>query len=560
MSQAKSKLVCGIDYGTTGTAAAWGYGTDEQSIDSPIYQVDEWPVQSWAKLPSTMQYPSGMQPRWGVEATPELETFRWTKLLLDPDLESTDFRDEELERVSRQQIMRLPAGKSAVRVVADYLSGIRNHLEQSYIFSQPNIKKEYWFSIPAGWSNDAQVRMSEAIHLAGFGQKPNEEVCLVTESEASAISILEASGERRKSGSTFCVCDVGGGTVDIACYMITDVTATSYSLTELSSAIGPKSGSTIIDREFLKLMRHRFNASFVNPLNDDKSDRRERLMNDFRKRKEKFTGDGSNHRLKFRMECFTSQWYDSTAGHIILSDSDMRAFFGTVVGQVFHHVNDQVDKATRGHFKIDELLMTGGLMRSKFAREAFSEGLKDAGFSRILFSEAPELSASLGAARKALSGIVTKNQTCNKSYFIECSGLREEPGICLQAFIDEPDAPAKPQQILVKGHVYEEDKPYKTVFHLYSRPGEPPVKTFFLKMSDGQNSRVLARLTCNLSDIPTDERALQPAAAGGVYSHQCIFVTATFRVKGYLEIKVHTKCKVLAQKRVPRIWSERAGN
>ncbi|BCR97462.1 Hsp70 family protein [Aspergillus luchuensis] len=342
--------------------------------------------------------------------------------------------------------------------------------------------------------------------------------------------------------------------------MITDVTATSYSLTELSSAIGPKSGSTIIDREFLKLMRHRFNALFINPFNDDKSDRRERLMNDFRQRKEKFTGDGSNHRLKFRMECFTSQWYDSTAGHIILSDSDMRAFFDTVVGQVFHHVNDQVDKATRGHFKIDELLMTGGLMRSEYARETFSEGFKDAGFSRILFSEAPELSASLGAARKALSGIVTKNQTCNKSYFIECSGLREEPGICLQAFIDEPDAPAKPQQILVKGHVYEEDKPYKTVFHLYSRPGEPPVKTFFLKMSDGQNSRVLARLTCNLSDIPTDERALQSAAAGGVYSHQCIFVTATFRVKGYLEIKVHTKCKVLAQKRVPRIWSERAGN
>lgn len=94
--------------------------------------------------------------------------------------------------------MRLPTGKSAVRVVADYLSGIRNHLEQSSIFRQPNIRKEYWFSIPAGWSNDAQVRMSEAIHLAGFGRKPNEEVCLVTESEASAISILEASDKQRE--------------------------------------------------------------------------------------------------------------------------------------------------------------------------------------------------------------------------------------------------------------------------------------------------------------------------------------------------------------------------
>lgn len=179
-------------------AAAWGHDNDGQGIDSPIYQVEEWPIQYRAKLPSTMQYPIGLQPQWGLETTPELETFRWTKLLLDPDMESTDFRDEELERVSGHQLMRLPTGKSAVRVVADYLRGIRNHLEQSDIFRQPNIRKEYWFSIPAGWSNDAQVRMSEAIHLAGFGHKPNEEVCLVTESEASAISILEASDKQRE--------------------------------------------------------------------------------------------------------------------------------------------------------------------------------------------------------------------------------------------------------------------------------------------------------------------------------------------------------------------------
>lgn len=153
--------------------------------------------------------------------------------------------------------------------------------------------------------------------------------------------------------------------------MITDVTATSYSLTELSSAIGksiccrfiykrrsnistigPKSGSTIIDREFLKLMRERFNTSFTT-LFDDDPDRRERLMNDFKQLKEAFIGDGSSHRLMFRMDCFTSQWYDSMRGHIILSDSDIRAFFGRVIGQVVHYVNDQVDKATCGHFKID---------------------------------------------------------------------------------------------------------------------------------------------------------------------------------------------------------------
>lgn len=38
-----------------------------------------------------------------------------------------------------------------------------------------------------------------------------------------------------------------------------------------------------------------------------------------------------------------------------------------------------------------------------------------------------------------------------------------------------------------QGRVYEEGRPYKAVFQLYSRPGEPLVKTFFLKISDGQS-------------------------------------------------------------------------
>lgn len=33
--------------------------------------------------------------------------------------------------------------------------------------------------------------------------------------------------------------------------------------------------------------------------------------------------------------------------------------------------------------------MTGGLMRSEFARDKFSQGFKDAGFVSILYSQVP---------------------------------------------------------------------------------------------------------------------------------------------------------------------------
>ncbi|GKZ35711.1 hypothetical protein AbraIFM66950_006463 [Aspergillus brasiliensis] len=153
-----------------------------------------------------------------------------------------------------------------------------------------------------------------------------------------------------------------------------------------------------------------------------------------------------------------------------------------------------------------------------------------------------------------------------------CPGLRIGPGMALQDFINEPEveAPLEVHQILAMDQIYDEGNLYQKSFHLCNRPGEPSVKTFILQIGEGQgtgltsaktlDSHELARLTCYLSEVPIHERAIQPAARGGVYSHLYIRVTARFLIKGYLEFKIRTASRVLAAVQVPRIWSERAGN
>ncbi|GKZ35710.1 hypothetical protein AbraIFM66950_006462 [Aspergillus brasiliensis] len=380
MQQPARKAACGIDYGTTGTAVAWGLDYGGPGEFPAIDQLRHWPAQDAIKVPSRIQYPEALQSRWGFETTPELETYQWTKFLLDNSLEARDLRDEELEDVSGQGLMRLPAGKSAARVVGDYLGHIRKQIQALPGFRREDpVRKEYWFAIPASWANDAQQQMQEAIRLAGFGEDPHEEVCIVTENEASAISMIEADGRHVEPGNTLCVCDVGGGTICNEHITVAHGTEQRHE----------PQGWQYSDRTGVhETHADRFNRSFTSVFSASAA-QREGLMSDFGRIKRRFTGNGASHFLTFHMDCYASEYYDyePLTGQITLSDDDLRTLFGHVIDKVIKVVNDQLSRTTRGHFKIDKLLMTGGLMHSEYVRKMISDAFKFIGFEKILFSE-----------------------------------------------------------------------------------------------------------------------------------------------------------------------------
>jgi len=168
-------------------------------------------------------------------------------------------------------VLRLPRGKSAREVCADFLKEIYLYtiqtLEQRH---SPEILRitpiEFWFTVPAIWSDSAQSDTLTAAHAAGFGQRPHDNVYLIQEPEAAAIWTLKnisehGTEEQISPGDGVLICDCGGGTVDITTYVINKVSP-ELDFQELLKGDGGKCGSTFVDRNFLEWMSNTFGDAF----------------------------------------------------------------------------------------------------------------------------------------------------------------------------------------------------------------------------------------------------------------------------------------------------------
>ncbi|PWY83178.1 hypothetical protein BO94DRAFT_599672 [Aspergillus sclerotioniger CBS 115572] len=250
--------------------------------------------------------------------------------------------------------------------------------------------------------------------------------------------------------------------------------------------------------------------------------RRGQLMDEFEGIKRRFDGTGRVYRLPFPMFCRGSQFYDAISREIIISDTDMRELFGSLIRQVIETIYKQVSRAkdTPGAFRIQKIFVAGGITNSRFARGQLSENLH--GFSKVQFLPRP--------------------------------GLCRHPGPSLRDFMEavEEDTPAQPH----REHRYEENHPYEHVFDLYSRPTELSYKVFEFSSDNG---RVLEYFTCNLAKLPVGSYTIHPVPQGGEYGHYRVVVATTFLANGYLEVEVSSANTTLGTTKALRVWSANPG-
>jgi hypothetical protein len=186
------------------------YVNSESGSISDIVLIKSWPgtrrdVDHALKAPSHIAYPEDNQKlgkrRWGFQVEAGHKCYSWTKLLLDQNIPLTKYDDPMLEKASKLGIMQLPEGKDAVDVVADFLMGVYEHimhtLEKGLTKEILDISAiEFWFTMPAIWSDKAQASTREAAQRAGFGQsssRPGDKIFMITEPEAAAIAALTRS-------------------------------------------------------------------------------------------------------------------------------------------------------------------------------------------------------------------------------------------------------------------------------------------------------------------------------------------------------------------------------
>lgn len=109
-------------------------------------------------------------------------------------------------------MLRLPRGKSARDVCADYLREIYRdilaHLNKKLGENVVDmLQMEFWFTVPAIWSDRAKEDTMAAAKAAGFGALEGDEINLISEPEAAAVAALtglnEGTGSQLKVSGQF---------------------------------------------------------------------------------------------------------------------------------------------------------------------------------------------------------------------------------------------------------------------------------------------------------------------------------------------------------------------
>lgn len=122
------------------------------------------------------------------------------KLLLDPE-QATKFDDPSLANSEGKGVLTKPPGKSAVDICADFLSEIARFAHQSLVkrISAETLAAtpiEFWFTVPAVWSDKAKSDTFRAARKAAKMAQVNfhseTKLFLIREPEAAAIATMSS--------------------------------------------------------------------------------------------------------------------------------------------------------------------------------------------------------------------------------------------------------------------------------------------------------------------------------------------------------------------------------
>jgi hypothetical protein len=179
-----------------GVSYVWSAAVGIESV----HLIDEWGTSDrtiggagyYKQVPSRIAYEPELS--WGYDIEPGVETYCWTKLLLDRFATHSEYDDSSLQSIHGPGLLLTPPGKTPEKVVTDFLA-------QLYLHVMSRLKDklgpvvdltpiEFWFTLPALWSLRAEDSTRKAAIDAGFVSRNGDTIRMVREPEAGAIACL----------------------------------------------------------------------------------------------------------------------------------------------------------------------------------------------------------------------------------------------------------------------------------------------------------------------------------------------------------------------------------
>ncbi|USP81405.1 hypothetical protein yc1106_08679 [Curvularia clavata] len=383
-----SRLVIGLDYGTTYTGVSFCEVSNPPTDRQHIEVIHDWPsrhgkVGTREKVPSEVAYlDEGL--RWGCDIPPHEKRHMWTKLELDN--RGTGEAAKIIGEMSSQSQTRRPA----VEIIADFLAQIKAHLIKNL---DDKYGKELWRTLPitlvvtfpAVWSDIAKHRTMQAIEKAGFNslefQQLVRPIVVTTEPEAAALYTIKtlrgtAQDANLAVGDGFIVCDMGGGTVDLISYRVTSIKPTI--IEEATVGSGAQCGGSFVDRAFLHWLERRLGTADFIKIAECRCEeiprtsltrKAAKLLQDFNMEvKSGFSGTQTNYLLLPNplSAIEDDEKRGISDGELKITSDDTRAMFDSCLCQTYELIQEQIQRACVCDLKIKYVFMVGGFSESPY--------------------------------------------------------------------------------------------------------------------------------------------------------------------------------------------------
>ncbi|GKZ72269.1 hypothetical protein AnigIFM50267_008632 [Aspergillus niger] len=463
MAQYTNKIIVGVDVGMTFTGVVVAQIIPGEEPEFLVIQ--NWPEKDSLKVPTSISYP-GSEPLWGWRAYAYPPTYAWFKLLLDPKGRPTEPQDELLRNLTYQNLLMEAPGKTAVDMVGDFLGRIRRFIQDRLTSLSLPTKEtlvQFHFSTPVAWEEDAHMAMRTAITQAGFDTVGSENVCLSSESDASARYVLEQKSEMLQ---------------DSVCYLVVSK-GPAWVLEPLSKSCGQIGGAIQVDFLFLQKMHKRFKEAFVKEFNRN-GGMASQFMAQFTELKETFDGTGGIRRLNFNMNV-VSDHYDAQTQEILLSLSDMEKLISCVENMEA--------------IKSPTCFITGGFAASPYANSQFKT-LFEQRKVQLTVPENPAIATAYGSALLGVFDVSYTMVNCARTYgiyhddfmpFLKKGG-RERP-IMERLKLMYSKEKASITWIFKKNNQYQAVEQYSWGFELLHQHNMPLIKPIAIYSVDDPSPR-----------------------------------------------------------------------
>ncbi|KAH6970619.1 hypothetical protein BKA56DRAFT_496642 [Ilyonectria sp. MPI-CAGE-AT-0026] len=435
-------LIVAIDYGVSFTSVAFAWSNAE-SLDD-IQVLCNFPGndrQSFSKqVPSVVAYASEnvelCQDVWGFLVPPGIKACRGTKLLIDECF--TDAGDVGIDL--GLDPLRIPVGKTAKDVVADYLGGLRRAIYDEMCIKMGEAMVSvtpisFWLTVPAIWSDRAKMLLKEAATEAGLISKPSDSILLLPEPEAAAHAalnpVLKQPYVLLRPGSSIIVCDCGDRATDITAYKVRALQP-SLQLKEICVGTGGTYGRHMVNLNFRTLMQRRFGTAFTS-LGPEKTGPGSRFMTEFEMAMSDFYPANSKRRvLRFHLRMRVlpswylglSEYYDDDDDDVLLrSPEDVRPLFDPVVEGIISLLNKQTSEIREaGTGPVERVILHGAFSGSLYVQQKISAWCSAQGIRLINPQAGGEFAVVQGAVMFGLGASSTVGgRKCRRHFGIGTS-------------------------------------------------------------------------------------------------------------------------------------------